>query len=457
MPHLIHRPSPLPLLIHRCATSSSARHRARHVSSSLTNSRHSRRAAATTPPASPTASSTSSSARHVRLSSASASLLPSPSPSLGPPLHGQLDGVEALTGVFVLAASNRPELIDPALLRPGRIDRKLLCPLPDAGGRRAVLGALMRGVPMSADAASGPSIGSLAARCEGFSGADLQASPSILTLLWPPLSSPSLACSLLTLPWPPPSVSSLGQALLGTARLEAVHEAIAASEAADAGYPIADANADAAAAAAGDAADEAPWWLGHGGRHGAPPWVDRHRAWDEQLAPVTATSVPVPAPTAPTSRGVGSAGKAPSKANGKAAAAATSNGKAPATAPGVLTSRGKQVAARPPDGRGGGAASATSAAHSAAASAVAIAAPSAGAGAPRGGVLGTVLLEARHLERALQQTNPSIAPAERAARERAFAAFGSGGAQTPGGAVDAAGGGGIAAQIAAMACRVSHA
>ncbi len=43
----------------------------------------------------------------------------------------QLDGVEGLEGVYVLAATSRPDLIDPALLRPGRLDKALLCPMPD--------------------------------------------------------------------------------------------------------------------------------------------------------------------------------------------------------------------------------------------------------------------------------------------------------------------------------------
>ena len=82
----------------------------------------------------------------------------------------QLDGVEALTGVFVLAASNRPELIDPALLRPGRIDRKLFCPMPDKTTRAAILGAVTKRV-----ASRGLDLATVAAATDGFSGADLQA------------------------------------------------------------------------------------------------------------------------------------------------------------------------------------------------------------------------------------------------------------------------------------------
>lgn len=43
----------------------------------------------------------------------------------------QLDGIESLNGVYVLAATSRPDLLDPALLRPGRLDRQVLCPMPD--------------------------------------------------------------------------------------------------------------------------------------------------------------------------------------------------------------------------------------------------------------------------------------------------------------------------------------
>lgn len=47
----------------------------------------------------------------------------------------QLDGVESLSGVCVLAATSRPDLLDPALLRPGRLDKQILCPLPDKVSR----------------------------------------------------------------------------------------------------------------------------------------------------------------------------------------------------------------------------------------------------------------------------------------------------------------------------------
>ena len=55
----------------------------------------------------------------------------------------QLDGVEGLEGVWVIGASSRPDLIDPALLRPGRLDRTILCPLPDCEARRDILRVLL--------------------------------------------------------------------------------------------------------------------------------------------------------------------------------------------------------------------------------------------------------------------------------------------------------------------------
>ena len=51
----------------------------------------------------------------------------------------QMDGAEGLDGVYVLAATSRPDLIDPALLRPGRLDKSLLCNMPDATERTEVV------------------------------------------------------------------------------------------------------------------------------------------------------------------------------------------------------------------------------------------------------------------------------------------------------------------------------
>uniref|UniRef100_A0A673CK92 Peroxisomal ATPase PEX1 n=1 Tax=Sphaeramia orbicularis TaxID=375764 RepID=A0A673CK92_9TELE len=83
----------------------------------------------------------------------------------------QLDGVEGLQGVYVLAATSRPDLIDPALLRPGRLDKSLYCPPPDLEARVEILKALSTGVPMAADV----DLEQLAAVTEQFTGADLKA------------------------------------------------------------------------------------------------------------------------------------------------------------------------------------------------------------------------------------------------------------------------------------------
>ena len=87
----------------------------------------------------------------------------------------QLDGVEALVGVSVLAASNRPDLIDPALLRPGRLDQKVHVPLPDAAARTDILRALSRPLRLAADLTTANGIGALSNRTAGLCGADLQA------------------------------------------------------------------------------------------------------------------------------------------------------------------------------------------------------------------------------------------------------------------------------------------
>ncbi len=81
----------------------------------------------------------------------------------------EMDGFEGNEGVIVIAATNRPVLLDPALLRPGRFDRQVVVPLPDIRGREQILKVHMRKVPQARDV--NPSI--IARGTPGFSGADL--------------------------------------------------------------------------------------------------------------------------------------------------------------------------------------------------------------------------------------------------------------------------------------------
>lgn len=91
----------------------------------------------------------------------------------------QIDGAEGLSGVYVLAATSRPDLIDPALLRPGRLDKSLICDLPDLKDRYDILQALIKTLHISQDvlksAAPHQSLFEVALRTDGYSGADLQA------------------------------------------------------------------------------------------------------------------------------------------------------------------------------------------------------------------------------------------------------------------------------------------
>jgi cell division protease FtsH len=81
----------------------------------------------------------------------------------------EMDGFEANVGVIVIAATNRPDVLDPALLRPGRFDRQVVVPLPDIRGREEILKVHMRKVPLAPDVK--PDI--IARGTPGFSGADL--------------------------------------------------------------------------------------------------------------------------------------------------------------------------------------------------------------------------------------------------------------------------------------------
>lgn len=91
----------------------------------------------------------------------------------------QMDGAEGLSGVYVLAATSRPDLIDPALLRPGRLDKSLLCDLPDLNDRWDILQALSKKIHISADVLESKdphrNLLEIALRTDGYSGADLQA------------------------------------------------------------------------------------------------------------------------------------------------------------------------------------------------------------------------------------------------------------------------------------------
>ncbi|MGL4807542.1 MAG: AAA family ATPase, partial [Giesbergeria sp.] len=81
----------------------------------------------------------------------------------------EMDGFEGNEGVIVIAATNRPDVLDPALLRPGRFDRQVVVPLPDIRGREQILNVHMRKVPIGPDVKA-----DLIARgTPGFSGADL--------------------------------------------------------------------------------------------------------------------------------------------------------------------------------------------------------------------------------------------------------------------------------------------
>ncbi|HIH73560.1 MAG TPA: CDC48 family AAA ATPase [Thermococcaceae archaeon] len=83
----------------------------------------------------------------------------------------EMDGIEENSGVVVIAATNRPDILDPALLRPGRFDRLILVPAPDEKARLEILKVHTRRVPLARDV----SLEELAKKTEGYSGADLAA------------------------------------------------------------------------------------------------------------------------------------------------------------------------------------------------------------------------------------------------------------------------------------------
>ena len=82
----------------------------------------------------------------------------------------EMDGFDSRSGVIILAATNRPEILDPALLRPGRFDRQILVDKPDLKGREEILVRHVKGIALDAQV----NLHDIAARTPGFSGADLE-------------------------------------------------------------------------------------------------------------------------------------------------------------------------------------------------------------------------------------------------------------------------------------------
>ena len=81
----------------------------------------------------------------------------------------EMDGFETNTNIIVIAATNRPDILDPALLRPGRFDRRVTMDLPDIEGRKAILKVHAAGKPLAPEV----TFDSLAKETPGFSGAEL--------------------------------------------------------------------------------------------------------------------------------------------------------------------------------------------------------------------------------------------------------------------------------------------
>ncbi|KAL1746425.1 P-loop containing nucleoside triphosphate hydrolase protein [Schizophyllum fasciatum] len=86
----------------------------------------------------------------------------------------ELDGLDSRGGVYVLGATNRPDMIDPAMVRPGRLDKLLYVDLPDSDERAEIINTVTRKIPL--DPASRPAVADIVRqRCDGYSGADLAA------------------------------------------------------------------------------------------------------------------------------------------------------------------------------------------------------------------------------------------------------------------------------------------
>jgi transitional endoplasmic reticulum ATPase len=86
-------------------------------------------------------------------------------------LLAEMDGIEDLTNVIVIGATNRPDILDPALMRPGRFDRIVYVPVPEAEGRLQILKIHTKNMPLDKSV----DIKKLAEETEGYTGADIEA------------------------------------------------------------------------------------------------------------------------------------------------------------------------------------------------------------------------------------------------------------------------------------------
>jgi len=105
----------------------------------------------------------------------------------------EMDGFDVKTGVILIAATNRPDILDPALLRPGRFDRQIVVDRPDLVGRQAILKVHSRGKPLAQDA----DLDVIARRTPGFTGADLANLVNEAALMSARRGSPEISMSTL--------------------------------------------------------------------------------------------------------------------------------------------------------------------------------------------------------------------------------------------------------------------
>ena len=125
----------------------------------------------------------------------------------------EMDGVGAKKSVFIIGATNRPDIIDPAVMRPGRLDQLIYIPLPDEGSRMNILKSVTRKSPLSAELTE--KLPYLAKTLHGFSGADItEIAQKAAKMVRERGRGRPLALPCLALPTPCPRLQSLASVLL---------------------------------------------------------------------------------------------------------------------------------------------------------------------------------------------------------------------------------------------------